>query len=292
MWGRTASAPPWRTAVTMQPTPYPQVNEVLDAILAGIRSELGDKLVGLYVFGSLVTDSFNLARSDLDLAVVVSSDLDEDEFARIERMHAELVKTYPVWNDRIEAGYISEQNVRDFDLSCRIAITSPGEPLHFRTANYGWLLHLDEIRKQGITLFGPPPGTMIEPIAQDDLVNAVRDGMRSWREWADEPDPYLTHAQQAYPIMTMCRALRTFRTGDFVSKNDAVAWAAEELPEWSNLIRKSITWRDQPDGDYGNPLESYPKTLAFVRYVTDLILGGDSTLTREQPSPGLRPPSP
>jgi hypothetical protein len=258
----------------MQPTPYPDVNELLETILASIRAELGGKLVGLYVFGSLATGDFDLARSDVDLAAVLADDLAAEEFARIERMHAQLAREYAVWNDRIEVGYIAERNVRDFASSCTIAITSPGEPFHFRTANYGWLLHLDQIRRQGITLYGPPPASLIPPIAHDALISAIRDGMKLWRDWTDDPEPELPHAAQAYAIMTMCRALRAYRTGELVSKNEAVRWASEELPGWSTLIQQSVAWRELPTGDYGDPDHARPRTLAFTRYVTGMIIDG------------------
>lgn len=254
-------------------TPYPDVNEVLGVVLAGIRANLGDELIGLYAFGSLVTGEFNLARSDLDLAAVLSGPLDGDEFARLQRMHAEIAREYPAWDDRIEVGYISAADVRNFDPKCTIAVISPGEPFHFRAAMAGWTLNLDIVGTRGLVLYGPPPDSLVSPIANKDLHVALQDLMRLWREWADDPDPHLTHAQQAYPIMTMCRALRTYRTGDYVAKNEAVRWAAKELPEWSKLIRDSVTWREVPNGDYGDPDDSYPQVIAFVRYVSDIISG-------------------
>jgi predicted nucleotidyltransferase len=256
----------------MQPTPYPEVNKLLEVILAGIRANIGDKLVGLYAFGSLVTGDFNLARSDLDLAAVLTEDLDGEAFERLSRMHAEIAQKYPAWDDRIEVGYIAAEHLREFDPTCTIAVISPGEPFHFRAAEYGWLFNLNVLRAQGLTLAGPPPATLISPISKEELDRGLIDLMRMWREWTDDPDPHLKHSQQAYPIMTMCRALRAFRTGDFVSKNEAVRWAALELPEWSALILQSVKWREEPDGDYGDPDDSYPRTLAFTRYVIDLII--------------------
>jgi hypothetical protein len=256
----------------MQPTPYPEVNDVLDTVLTGIQSELGEKLVGLYAFGSLVTGDFNLNRSDLDLSAVLTSDLTDDEFARLQQMHARLARDYPMWNDRIEVGYIAATNLRAFDPKCTIAVISPGEPFHVRAAEYGWLFNLDVLRKQGLVLNGPPAKTLIGPISKEDLDHGLKEQMRLWREWNEDPDPHLTHAQLAYPIMTMCRALRAYRTGEFISKNEAVRWAAEELPAWSTLIRDSVAWRDSPNGDYGDPEAARVKTLAFTRYVTGLII--------------------
>jgi hypothetical protein len=260
----------------MQPTPYPEVNSLVETLLADIQTQLGEKLIGLYAFGSLVTGDFNLARSDLDLAAVLMDDLDEEEFECLLGMHTQIVKNNPRWDDRIEVGYIAAKNLRAFDPNCTIAVISPGEPFHFRAAESGWLFNLDVLRRQGLVIYGPPPDTLIDPIPKEELDLALKDLMRLWRMWIDDPDPNLTHSQQAYPIMTMCRALRTYRTGDFVSKNEAIRWAAIELPEWSKLILDSVHWREEPKGDYGDPNVSYPEILAFTRFVTDLIIGDRS----------------
>jgi Domain of unknown function (DUF4111) len=256
----------------MQATPYPDVNSLVETLLAGIQTILSEKLIGLYAFGSLVTGDFNLARSDVDLAAVLTDDLDDEEFVRLLGMHMQIAKNNPRWDDRIEVGYIAAKNLRAFDPSRTIAVISPGEPFHFRAAESGWLFNLDVLRKQGLVIFGPPPDTLIDPISKEDLDRAMKDLLRLWRIWIDDPDPNLSHSQQAYPIMTMCRALRTFRTGDFVSKNEAVRWAAIELPEWSTLILDSVKWRETPGGDYGDPNDSYPETLAFTRFVSGLII--------------------
>src|SRR4029079_3029760 len=79
------SRAPLRSTVELkQLTSYPQVNRLLEVILAGLRANLGDKLIGLYAFGSLVTGDFSLARSDLDLAAVLAEDLNETELARLQ----------------------------------------------------------------------------------------------------------------------------------------------------------------------------------------------------------------
>jgi hypothetical protein len=50
---------------------------------------------------------------------------------------------------------------------------------------------------------------------------------------------------QAYAILTMCRGLRTWRTGEHVSKTEAGRWACEVLPEHADLIRDSMVWRER-----------------------------------------------
>jgi predicted nucleotidyltransferase len=71
--------------MTMQtdPTPYADINELLERILSQMQGILGKKLIGLYIFGSLVTGDFDYESSDIDLVAAISADLNERELESI-----------------------------------------------------------------------------------------------------------------------------------------------------------------------------------------------------------------
>ena len=53
---------------------YPQIGALLDELLTQMQAVLGDKLVGVYLYGSLVVGDFYDAISDVDLQGLVDSD--------------------------------------------------------------------------------------------------------------------------------------------------------------------------------------------------------------------------
>lgn len=114
----------------MNRTPYREINQLLDLLLSEMKHILTDKLVGLYLFGSLVTGDFDYEISNIDLLVAISSELNEAEFEQLDKMHQDLVKNNREWEDRIEIGYLSLENLRKPIVNCRIALISPGEPFH------------------------------------------------------------------------------------------------------------------------------------------------------------------
>ena len=59
-----------------------EIEALLGRLTAEIRRSSNDSLVGLYVYGSLVTGDFDKDRSDIDLLAVVDSDVDGDTFDR------------------------------------------------------------------------------------------------------------------------------------------------------------------------------------------------------------------
>jgi predicted nucleotidyltransferase len=89
----------------MQPTACPHINELLDSLLSQMKTILGDKLVGLYLYGSLVTGDFDIDISDIDLLAATSSDNDETEFDALKQMQDGFVATHPNGR-RLEIAYV------------------------------------------------------------------------------------------------------------------------------------------------------------------------------------------
>jgi predicted nucleotidyltransferase len=67
----------------MQATAYPHVNEVLESLLAQMRDSLGEKLVGLYLYGSLIAGDYDDDTSDIDLLAATTDGINEAEFSAL-----------------------------------------------------------------------------------------------------------------------------------------------------------------------------------------------------------------
>ncbi|HEV2405519.1 MAG TPA: aminoglycoside adenylyltransferase domain-containing protein [Ktedonobacterales bacterium] len=265
----------------MQPavTPYPEVNAALAALRARIQVILGDRLTGLYLYGSLVTGDFDPALSDIDLLAATDGDLRDDDFARLERMHAEFARERPEWDDRIEVAYLAVAGLQTFRAQrSQIAVISPGEPFHFKDAGLDWLVNWYVVREQGVALAGPPPRQLIAPIAKDEYLAGVRDYAREFRQRVAQPLP---RGSQAYAILTMCRAYHTLKTGELASKARSAQWATSHWPEWSPLIERALNWRSAPRGEPVDHDATLPETRRFVLFAMGecerVILGGQSS---------------
>jgi predicted nucleotidyltransferase len=243
---------------------------IITDILSSLRSILKEKMVGLYLTGSLVYGDFDEGVSDIDLTAVLQSDLTHDEFAAIQQMHDDLARQFPEWEDRIEVCYVplpALQNVRsDRRL---IANISPGEPFHWTPLRPQWLVNWYDLRERGQVIFRPEPSRLIEPISCEEFVQCLVQHARSWSDWIED---MTRRQQQAYAILSMCRALCGVDHQRQVSKRYAAFWTAEHLPEWSDLIHRAIQWRlapEQPDIDHASTL---PETRRFIRDVGALIV--------------------
>jgi predicted nucleotidyltransferase len=248
---------------------YTETDDLLDELLAQIQSVLGQKLVGVYLYGSLVWGDFDQASSDIDLVVATSADIDDQEFSQLDAMQLGLVGKYPRWENRLEIVYVSAATLRTFkSQASQIAVISPGEPFHFKDTGPGWLMNWYMVQEQGRTLFGPAPTTLIDPISKHEFIQTVKAHAARWGEWVHDAR---TRPAQAYAILTMCRALYTNTYGVQTSKRRAAEWAARELPEWSGLIGGALEWRAAWRDDAVDHAATFPETLRFVQFMTARI---------------------
>lgn len=231
----------------MYVSPYVDVNDLLRALRTRIQQCLGENLIALYLYGSLVTGDFAPDISDVDLLAVTANDLGAAEFAALQRLHVDLPRKWPEWEDRIEVAYASVAALQSFrSEQHHFAIISPGEPLHRKIMDRGYLMNWYVVRERGTALMGPPPAVVIPPIDKAEFTLAVQ----SYVSWLAERLPEVTDSLYfSYAVLTACRALFLLRKGELASKEQAAAWAQEELAEWSGLIERALAarrgWRDR-----------------------------------------------
>lgn len=234
-----------------------------------MRATLGENLVGLYLYGSLVTGDFDPATSDIDLLAVTRSALTEREIASLDKMHADFARQHGDWDGRIEVAYLSVDALKTYRThASEIAVISPGEPFHTKEAGIDWLINWYVVREKGVVLFGPPQATFIDPITQEEYVRSVREYAAYLQERIDH---VYTQPSQAYAILTACRALYTVKTGAIPSKRQAAEWAEKELPEWSTLIRNALAWREAWRDQSADHAATLDQTRRFVREVLESL---------------------
>jgi hypothetical protein len=245
------------------PTPYPDVNALLDTLLAGVQAALGNNLIGMYLHGSLATGDFDPDRSDIDFLVVIREQLSPEMVLALNEMHAQIAASNLKWSTNYEGSYIPKHAIRRYD---------PAHSLHMVIRVEGsfgmdehrsdWVIQRHIIRERGIVLVGPSPKTLIDPVSPDELRLAALQLLEEW--WLPQLDDQFRlrdSEYQAYAILTMCRALFTIESGKIVSKPEAAQWARQSLEEkWARLIDSALFWRK------GVELDCLDQVLDFIRY--------------------------
>jgi predicted nucleotidyltransferase len=239
---------------------------MLDAMLAGIRDKLGPNLVGVYLRGSLALGDFIPSTSDIDVLAVTTRPVTVEQFAALVALHTDLAALPNPYANRLEIAYIDRAALKRFAPNQRHPSLGQGEVLAWSEHRDNWIFERWTIRECGVTLLGPEPHTLIDPIEPEELRAAARGRLSDWAAWAaqpDDPDFLLPRSHKAYVVETMCRALHTVACGQLASKPRAVAWAIAALPEpWPSLVERSQAWRTDRTLDSA----TVPEVLRFVQW--------------------------
>ena len=159
------------------PTPYPEVNVVLNVLIPDVQAILGDQFIGMYLHGSLAYGDFNPQTSDIDFLIVTADNLPDEILALLKTMHARLRTSGLTWATRLEGAYIPRQALCRYDPApaCHPWLGVDG---HFAVEQLGseWIIQRWILREKGIAITGPPLKSMIDPVSTDDLRQAVRGG--------------------------------------------------------------------------------------------------------------------
>ncbi|MDQ3248121.1 MAG: hypothetical protein M3Q45_02820, partial [Chloroflexota bacterium] len=166
----------------LHPTPYPDVNALLQDLLARIQAILGSHLIGFYLDGSLTGDAFDEA-SDIDFIAVTDEEVSGEVFLDLQAMHDTLATLGSPWAIQLEGSYISQHALRRYDPAHAAHPNlerGPGERLKMVHHGAAWIIHQSIVRERGILLSGPPPHTLIDPVSPADLRGAMLSMLPGW----------------------------------------------------------------------------------------------------------------
>lgn len=260
----------------MNPTPYPDLNTVLQTLVDSIQSILGDNMIGIYLQGSFAVGDFDV-HSDVDFIVVLEEELTGSDVDALQQMQEHIYGMDIPWAQHLEGSYFPQDVLRDytragsnvwyFDHGSIV----PEQSNHCNTIVVRWT-----VREFGVTLAGPPPDTLIDPIPVEALRRDILATLTGWgREILDAPEHYSNRFYQAFITLNYCRMLHDLHMGAPSSKRTSAEWAKKTLnPSWIGLIDRAWTGRPDPATSVRTPADpkEYALTLKFVEYIIDEAL--------------------
>ena len=256
---------------TLFPTPYPDVNEILDLLLTNVREILGDRFVGMYLYGSLSSGNFNPETSDIDFLVVTTDSLAKEKTAALKSMHEQLWARGLPRAERLEGSYIPKALIRRHDPDGVPCPTVNEQEFFVDKRGSDWIIQRHVIRECGVTLAGPNPRSLIDPVSPDEIRGAVRGTLQEWWFPMLQDSSWLAERgseYRAYAILTMCRALYALEHGTILSKAAAARWAQTRLGEgWHEAIAQALA--AQKHGSVETDLLS--DALALIRYTKEAL---------------------
>ena len=255
------------------PTPYPELNTVLGILVDSVQDILSTNFVGAYLQGSFAVGDFDL-HSDVDFIIVIAEELSENQVHTLQGIHERIYCLESPWAQHLEGSYFPKDVLRHhaqrgkrlwyLDNGARSLIESD----HCNTVVVRWV-----VRENGVTLAGPPPRALVDPISVELLRMEILEVITGWgQEIIANPDRYNNHFYQTFIVLNYCRMLHDLYTGLPGSKLAGAEWAKPNLDlSWSALIDQAWDGRPNPAYSVRQPADpkDFENTLKFVRYVTE-----------------------
>ncbi len=226
------------------PTPHASVNAVLLDFATNTRAILGDRFLGLYLYGSLALGDFDPDTSDLDWIVVTQEEVTAAQFNALQEMHTAFDQGDSPWAGRIEAAYIPLEAVNQ-PVSGVYPQVEKGTGLFVAPLEPGWAFQRLTLREHGVVVAGPDPHLLIDPVPRADMRQSAAVILGEWLEGSRLDPSWIAWARQgsnlSFVVLTLCRLMYSLETGSVASKPAAARWVLENSDgRWSRVIKKAL----------------------------------------------------
>jgi predicted nucleotidyltransferase len=193
------------------------------AEVAGLLGRLRERLaaredvVGVYVYGSLMTGDYSPAASDIDVVTLMRCEPDQAVTRELTELHTALAST---------GGPVSQ-------LHCLyVAAGAASDPERLCTYWFGdrmtqWQLKLltrAELAMAGVALHGPWPPPGVEPVPLADLQAAVyAEATGYWRQISRKRKLWLQDTWIDHALVALPRAEALLASGEMITKGEAIS---------------------------------------------------------------------
>ena len=266
----------------MVPTPFPELNDVLQQLVSSVQAVLGETFIGAYLQGSFAVGDFD-QHSDVDFIIVLAGELLEEQVAALQVMHERIYNLDSEWARHLEGSYFPAGVLRRLDQPGRqLWYLDNGSRALILSDHCNTLVVRSTVWEHGITLAGPSPQALVDPVPVEDLRAEILATIHDWgQQILADPDRFNRRFWQSFIVLSYCRMLHDLRLGRVGSKRAGAEWAKATLdPSWAGLIDRTWAGRPNPALSVRQPADpdDFERTLAFVRYVMEMS---------RQPRPGL-----
>lgn len=256
------------------PTTYPELNDVLQELISRLKAILEEEFLGAYLQGSFAVGGYD-RHSDVDFVFVTESELTEIDVHPLQVMHAGIFKLDSPWAQHLDGSYFPKEVLKlPPQPSKQLWYLDNGSSELVKSTHCNTLVVRWGVREHGVTLAGPSPKTLVDPVPVDKLHDEIREVISEWgEEILSNPERFNNRFYQSFIVLSYCRMLHDLQTGSIGSKHTGAEWAKTHLdPSWRGLIDRTWDARPNPEVTSRQPADNqdFERTLEFVRYVIEM----------------------
>jgi hypothetical protein len=178
-------------------------------------------LVGVYVYGSLVTGDFSPATSDIDVVVLLDREPDEAAVTELGALHAEVAGTGGAAG-QLHCLYVAAEHAADAERLCTYWFGDRMTQWQMKVMTQA------ELASAGVALHGPWPPPGVRPVPVADIQAAVLAEMRGyWRRFGRGRRRRLADDTVDHALIVLPRAQAVLARGDLITKGEAISRLAD-----------------------------------------------------------------
>jgi hypothetical protein len=182
---------------------------VVPRFAAAVRDVAG--VTAFYAGGSIGSGDYRPGISDLDLVAVIAAPLTRYRRARLRSLHRALGLA------KLHCAYVVAGEVSDISVK---HVNWAHEKMFRRTLSG---IARGELHQFGVTVYGPPPATLVPPVGHAELVAAARVELRGyWVGALRRAKVWRTDLHVDLGLTTVSRAGETIATGRLITKREAI----------------------------------------------------------------------
>ncbi|MBQ7320870.1 MAG: DUF4111 domain-containing protein [Clostridia bacterium] len=219
------------------------IDRLLREISEAYRQILGDRLVGIYVHGSIAFGCFDPRVSDIDFLVVVDRPISlQQKTALIEVLLSREPHAPPKgFEMSVVLRGVCDPFVYptpyELHYSAAYAAAAREDLVRYCEGMHGidrdLAAHVTVTRAVGLVLCGKPIGEVFGEVPREDYLDSIRFDVENAAEDISE--------HPVYVILNLCRVAAFLREGLVISKKDGGAWGSSHLPAvYRPVIRSAL----------------------------------------------------
>ncbi|HDR4874288.1 nucleotidyltransferase domain-containing protein [Bacillus thuringiensis] len=206
---------------------------------------LDEKIVGVYIYGSIALGAFHKETSDVDFVTVISDSVNEAEKQQLVELHKKLSDN--TLGKRMDGMYIPLVDLGKYNdeineyVYCADGKANVG---HWDINAVTWWT----LKNQGITVTGKEAEDLPLQIQWNDVVNTMKYNVEQyWSEKAKKPYLFFIEDWVESAVVTMGRILYTLDYKTIVSKDRGLQYLLESsAEEWELLLKEVERIRHNP----------------------------------------------
>ena len=248
----------------------PNVNIALELFLRMIRDDLGEWLLSVLLYGSILFDDLSPGYGDLDFLAVVADDLDEPASERLTALRAPLRSgEYGLYCQMIEGAFLPANMLSPDAQGKALWWGTTSERLWHKNQLGPFVLHT--IREQGLVIWGEDLRRRIPKIRKHEILQELLLHCTASRAHSKP-----TSLQCLDFLLTPARELLWLKTGKLSSKSEAADWGYRNAKgEWRKHLPRAKFLRRNPQAATCGDVQEW------IRSLEPSILDATDELERE-----------